>query len=534
MYELASLCVPFDARSHVELVMKIKAGRIKPLPSTYSQELWEVISWCLKVNPQSRPDMAQLLNVAQIKMARAKLEQVNALDIAQRETTRVAVERDGLMSKLQSTQKQMQELQGEVQKLREAGKKIEMEWHARATLAIDQRVSEAVEKMRQDFDGEVEQKVQEKLDLHYASLPATRGADQTKDTAIHVRSNTPPPGKTASFATTATTATTNGSSVAGDDSIDTDLSSLSIMGHKLGDNESPLAQRTKIVKTSRGLFGRAKTFASYNHLDTNSASPGDVLMADPSPMPNHIAPMSIKGLGLSPRRNAAGQACNTTIGGLRKNMFSLAAEQRLRPAVGNESSFADEDILEDDDDVPDFGDSPSRPSSGLSGDSHNDPFSNITNGQQPVKRLPRPSLARQQTMPVNFHHQQPTAATQQRNKSNNLFGPRKTSPEKENRPPSSHQSNVPIVNSSPKRQPTTKDGRILTPSRKAPAPPSVAIGLAKLAQAHQFQSPVRVKGKTLLELQQDVVMLSPAKWDPMEYGEEMPSPFLARKGRAQR
>src|SRR6195952_5571524 len=41
MYELASRCVPFDARSHVELVMKIKAGRLKPLPNNYSQELWE-------------------------------------------------------------------------------------------------------------------------------------------------------------------------------------------------------------------------------------------------------------------------------------------------------------------------------------------------------------------------------------------------------------------------------------------------------------------------------------------------------------
>nr|POE66196.1 g2-specific protein kinase nima [Quercus suber] len=531
MYELASRCVPFDARSHVELVMKIKGGRIKPLPNSYSSELWEVISWCLKVDPRSRPDMAQLLNVSQIKMSRAKLEQVNALEVAQKEITRISVDRDGLAAKLHSAQQQILELQGEVQRLREAGKKIEMEWHARATLAIDQRVSEAVDKLRQDFETEVEQRVQEKLDLHFASLPAAHGADQASDTAFHVRSSTPPAGKNASFTTTATTATTGGSSVVESDALETDLSSLSIMEPELGD--SPLAQRVKPIKKPRNLFGRAKTFANCNNLDMNSASPMDVLMADPSPMPKHVAPMSIKGLSLSPRRHAAGQAVLDTTSGLRKNMFTLAAEQRLRPAVGDESSLLDEDILEDDEDVLGVPESPSRPSSGLSGKASGDPFKNITNAQQPSKRLPRPSLTRQQTMPVNFHHQQHTGATQARGRGSNLQANRKASPEKENRPPSSHISNVPTINASPKRQPVARDGRVLTPSRKAPAPPSAGNGLAKLTHA-KFPSPVGLKGRTLLELQQDVVMLSPAKWDPNECGEEMPSPFLARKGRAQR
>ncbi|KAI7707467.1 hypothetical protein KC353_g11620, partial [Hortaea werneckii] len=113
---------------------------------------------------------------------------------------------------------------------------------------------------------------------------------------------------------------------------------------------------------------------------------------------------------------------------------------------------------------------------------------------------------------------------------------------------------------------TTRDGKVLTPSRKAPAPPSSATNaaglpksatagnLTRLAANHNpssqgFQSPSKVKGRTLLELAQgrtaaaasnDVeaegrgLLGSPMKWDPVEHGEDMPSPFLAKKGRAVR
>ncbi|EGP88077.1 uncharacterized protein MYCGRDRAFT_41334, partial [Zymoseptoria tritici IPO323] len=73
IYELASRRVPFEARSHMELVLKIKNGRLTPLPSQYSQDLWDAISWCLKTNPLQRPDCAQLLSFANIKVARTRL-----------------------------------------------------------------------------------------------------------------------------------------------------------------------------------------------------------------------------------------------------------------------------------------------------------------------------------------------------------------------------------------------------------------------------------------------------------------------------
>lgn len=571
IYELATRCVPFEARTHVELVMKIKAGRIKALPSCYSHELWEVIAWCLKVDPRSRPDTAQLLNVTQIKLARAKSQQAVALEHMQSE-------RDVALHKLSVAQKQIQELQVEVAKLRDAGKKAEMEWHARATLAIDQRVAEqkaGLEKdklnfqqeLQKQFEAAVDQQVEDKLRLHEASLPSSHGLGQN-GASKHVRSSTPPPGKantTASFSTTAMTAAeSDGSSVAQDvdDSLlETDISSLSIMEREGAEDGSPLAQRVKPVKKSGGRkpFGRAKTLANCSFDAGNTASPMDVHMADPSPMPNHIAPMSIKGLSLSPRRNGEERLSGA---GLRRNIFTMAAQQKLRPAVGDEltKSFADDDAEDDEILDPGLDNSPSRPTSGLSNHAHplayvGDPFK-AAGSDAPPKRAARPSLARQQTMPVHMH---PRPRSQQAD----IFNPRSKIPEKENRPPSSNgRSGVPVLTTSPKRAPVAgRDGKVLTPSRKAPPPPpssgllskagnNTAPNLAKLAHVNNFQSPGKVRGRTLVELQQarqiptgaseaEIVtsaprlLPSPAKWDPMEV-EEMPSPFLSKKGRAMR
>lgn len=557
IYELASRCVPFDARSHFELQTKIKAGRIKPLPEMYSRELWDVIGWCLKVDPRQRPDTAQLLNVAQIKAARSKLQQSQAVE-------RMQHEREELRVQLDIAQKQIQQLQVEVKRLTDAGKKTEMELHAKATLAIDQQVSVAKQHFEKEknayrselqrmFDQAVDQKVQE----HWTSLPQSHGLNQSSEAAVHVRSSTPPPGKAnASFATTATTTVeSDGSSVVQDQdhsALDTDLSSLSIGD---GDDVSPLAQRIKPLKKLGGRqpFGRAKTLANCSFDMGNTQSPMDVHMADPSPR-HQAAPMSIKGLSLSPRHNAGRDRLSGGLG-LKRNMFTMAADQKLRPQIGVEhgwssNSFADDDLL-DDEEADCLENSPSRPSSGLSNNGtaiSGNPFNVLAapaQPQLPPKRIARPSLVRQQTMPTQM---QP--AIHQRQNSN-LFNPtRKASPEKENRPPS--RSNVPVLTTSPKRvNQQTKDAKALTPSRKAPPPPS-SNNLVKPAYANN--TPGKVKGRTLIELQQarqlphsasepdmlDGTMLlatgakllaSPAKWDPMEMGDEMPSPFLARKGR---
>ncbi|KAK5111757.1 hypothetical protein LTR62_004677 [Meristemomyces frigidus] len=604
LYELATCNVPFDARTHVELVMKIKAGRIKPLPQVYSRELWDVISSCLKVDPRQRPDCGQLLQVGQIKAARVKLEQVQALESANTGLMRVTQERDSAMAKVNSALKQIQELQAEILTLREAAKKAEMAWEARARLAIDQHAAEADHKhhvelerqkahLLQQFEGAVEKQVDEKLKLHHASLPQAHGlGGEAVAVASHVRSSTPPPGtKSGQSSFTATTEGTqsDGSSVVQDQqdapsTINTDLSSLSIM-EEGAEDVSPLAQRTKAPpKRVRGGLMKAKTYTDGASMFSNignlgTASPMDVQMADPSPMPRHH-PASIDRLNLSPRRNG-GSGRPSAGFGLRKNIFAAANEPCLRPRYADDidSSFADDDLLSDNEDLA-AADSPSRPTSGLSNQSAGgDPFKTLAAAHQqqhqkqmpaPTKRLSRPSLTRQQTMPTNMP--QATHARQRSNLFGNLTHNLRTavSPEKdltsqkENRPPS--RSNVPVLSSaatSPKRPGAIRDAKVLTPSRQAPRAPvglppraQTSANLMKLALSPgKSGSSSGVRGRTLLELQQaraggnssvdligqsEAVLMedgqqrlllpSPAKWD-VGMGDEMPSPFLVKRGR---
>ncbi|KXS99671.1 hypothetical protein AC578_9889 [Pseudocercospora eumusae] len=332
IYELATRNVPFEARSHMELVLKIKKGYIKPLPPQYSQDLSDAIAWCLKTDPRQRPDCAQLLTVANIKVARTKLEQQTALG----QFDKVQAERDSALNKLAAAQRQVQELQAEVAKLRESNKKVEMEWHARATLAIDQKVHEASEKSRAEllaqFETAVEQRAEEKLSLHLASLPASHSS-QSNDASVHVRSSTPPPAKRDHSAFTSFSSRlpeTDASSLPDLDEsqIEQELTSLSLgdVAAEEPDEVSPLARRTKPPpkKTARKPMMRAKTFANCNlHVRD---SPMDVHMADPSPMRPEF-----KNLGLSPRRNGAQE--RLTAEPLKRNIFSVAAEKENRPPI---------------------------------------------------------------------------------------------------------------------------------------------------------------------------------------------------------
>lgn len=323
----------------MELVLKIKNGRIKPLPSQYSQDLTDAISWCLKTDPRQRPDCAQLLSFANIKVARTRLEQADALG----QMDKVVRERDAINGKLTTAQKLIQDLQAEVSKLREANKKVEMEWHARATLAIDQKVQEASDKHRTQllaqFEAAIDQRAEEKLALHLASLPSNQALDPA---STHVRSSTPPPGNRLTTAALASFSSnlpeTDASSLPEvlEDSllIDTELTSLSLhdtLPEEENENEaSPLANRRMKPpppkKSSRKPFTRAKTLANCNFNVRDS--PMDVHMASPSPY---------KGLGLSPRRVVNhGDVSKGELRGevpLKRNIFSVAAEKENRAPV---------------------------------------------------------------------------------------------------------------------------------------------------------------------------------------------------------
>ena len=61
LYELATLRVPFEARSLSELRFKVVRGKYNTIPRTYSRELSRIIDMLLKVNAGDRPSLEQIL-----------------------------------------------------------------------------------------------------------------------------------------------------------------------------------------------------------------------------------------------------------------------------------------------------------------------------------------------------------------------------------------------------------------------------------------------------------------------------------------
>ncbi|KDR84684.1 hypothetical protein GALMADRAFT_111919 [Galerina marginata CBS 339.88] len=69
IYELCSLKPPFyEAKTHSELSIFIRNGRIPPLPRGYSQALTSVVKSMLNLNPAMRPSAAQLLQHERLEL----------------------------------------------------------------------------------------------------------------------------------------------------------------------------------------------------------------------------------------------------------------------------------------------------------------------------------------------------------------------------------------------------------------------------------------------------------------------------------
>merc|ERR1712176_848277 len=61
IYEVAALRAPFEATTHYQLAMKIKAGKLARIPPQYSDELMGFIQCMLCQDPEQRPSTHDLL-----------------------------------------------------------------------------------------------------------------------------------------------------------------------------------------------------------------------------------------------------------------------------------------------------------------------------------------------------------------------------------------------------------------------------------------------------------------------------------------
>jgi serine/threonine protein kinase len=446
LYELCAKEPPFNARTHIDLFHKIKTGRVAPIPPVYSAELQKVITSCLQVNPNARPDTCALLNLPVVKLMRKEQEVVSM----------------GKQLKVRTKElnERIARLDSEKELLRaDIDASVRREWEVKARLEIDRQIKLEKERLEKIFESEVTRRVEERVSVA-----------QSPSEPLPARSSTPvepemvplPVGDTSS-----------------------EFSSLSI-------EDEPTRR-----KTSRTPFARAQTMFA----NQPAASPMDVTMADPSPM-------SIKGLSLSPRRNGGRPPAQS-----RLNIFEIASSA----SELDESTADDED--DDDDELPSLP-SPTR-----------DPFKALNK---------RPNMVRQKTMPANTKRLASTP---------NLFAAANRG--QDVRPASA----VPVVATSPVRRVNPSPAKpksgiasaLLSPVRKptkdAGSKGKKDEGIHKTAMQNRLQGGLH--GRTLVELntharnggvdrsgkalKATVKEIEPPVWDPES--DDMPSPFLSRKGR---
>jgi NIMA (never in mitosis gene a)-related kinase len=260
IYELCTREPPFNAKTHYQLVQKIKEGKIAPLPAVYSAELFTIIKDCLRVNPDRRPDTAALLNLPLVRLMRKEKEVVDFSKT--------------LKAKEESLNRRIRELDNERITMRqEIDAALRREWEVKARLEIDRLVALEIEQLQRKFEQEVQARVEMELQAHRKAL-ALRDNDRHDLSSSSSLSKSEYPQSSIGCA-----------SPDGEFPSTTDISEFSV--------ESPDTSMHPFKKSTRTPFARAQTMFAMA-----PGTPMDIEMASPSPM-------TIASLSLSPRRTAA-------------------------------------------------------------------------------------------------------------------------------------------------------------------------------------------------------------------------------------
>ncbi|EFQ32677.1 uncharacterized protein GLRG_07821 [Colletotrichum graminicola M1.001] len=270
IYELCAREPPFNAKSHFQLVQKIKEGKVSPLPSCYSSELMGTIKDCLRVNPDHRPDTAQLLNLPVVRLMRKEREVVELNKV-------VKTKEESLARRTKELEDKMAAFEADKASVRqEVDSSLRREWEVKARLEIDRQINTEIEALRKRFESEVQARVEAELQKRAVESAQSQDLGSSLTKSEYPRSSVG-----------------NGS---GDEelSTSTDLTDVS--------TDSPLTNK----KVTRTPFGRAQTM-----FVGGMGTPMDIEMASPSPI-------NIASLSLSPRRTAATRVPNLNSG----NIFS--------------------------------------------------------------------------------------------------------------------------------------------------------------------------------------------------------------------
>ncbi|KAF4464374.1 NEK kinase [Fusarium albosuccineum] len=341
IYELCAREPPFNAKTHFQLVQKIKEGKFPALPDIYSPELNQVIKDCLRVNPDRRPDTVQLLNLPVVKLMRKEKEVVDL-------NKTLRLREDALRKKEREINERFANMEREKELIREElDSSLRREWELKARLEIDRLANAEIELLQKRFEEEVQTRVEAELQKKTVSFADSRPQSREDEHSESLsksdyKSDYPHSSIGASGDEFPST---------------TDLTEYSI--------DSPESTR-ETKKTARTPFGRAQTM-----FVGNAGTPMDIEMGSPSPI-------AIASLSLSPRRNGATKAPTSNAG----NIFTANANRgtdNTRWDLPRDTSLSDS---EDEDIIP----SPTR---------------NIKSSKNPFTSKTRPVLTSQKSCPIN-------------------------------------------------------------------------------------------------------------------------------------
>lgn len=360
IYELCSREPPFNAKTHFQLVQKIKEGKVAPLPEMYSTELNNVIRDCLRVNPDRRPDTAQILNLPVVKLMRKEKEVVELNKSLRARETGVKNKEKELNEKLARLEHDKVAAHNQMEDT------VRREWEVKARLEIDRLVQAEFEKLRRQFDEELRARVADEVQKRTATaaapapIPAAAAAAVTT-TAPAVQ---PPTRHELPPAAVSTGSSARSEypphSPLGTSSCE-DISSTTDNNDYLLESPDTSREAREPRKTARTPFGRAQTMFAGGAAGT----PMDIEMASPSPI-------ALASLSLSPRRTGVTKAPSRPEG----NIFSVNN--------GSDDPLFEESDDDDEDDV--IIPSPTR---------------HIKSSKNPFTSKSRPVLPSQKTAPAN-------------------------------------------------------------------------------------------------------------------------------------
>ncbi|KAI1658668.1 kinase-like protein [Daldinia decipiens] len=474
IYELCAREPPFNAKTHFQLVQKIKEGKVPPLPRVYSGELMAVIKDCLRVNPDLRPDTATLLNLPVIRLMRKEREAVEfKMELESRNNV--------LSNKLKQVEEKLANIEADKLNFRqEIDSQLRREWEVKARLEIDRLVNEEIEQLQRRFEAEVEARVQEELQKKRVSFGPVETHEFTSSQVSRTNFFLSMAGSTDSeFPST------------------TDITEFSVNSPE----EHPLK------RSSRAPFARAQTMFERNPGTPMSM---DIDMASPSPM------VAIASLSLSPRRNIATKAPTAN----KPPIFDFDDEEEIRS--GRRDPFSSDSDDDDDHIIP----SPTRPPR-----SNKNPFG----PQRPIlpsmKTAPINRLRNQTSMAFNKPTPPlPTSAPEFRIRAKPSNGALREKGDSPNR----RLSKIPSV-ANLSMQNAENGGQRKSSLKKEPEPALTKVvtknnikgrTLVELQQARAGGRPVESMNVSPKRSSRDR-FAEPAVWDPER--DEMPSPFLVRK-----